>query len=252
MSRLLRLTILCVVVLVAPSRPAAACSCGMPPACTAFWQADAVFIGRAQVTQAGAGTQRTRFRIEERFRGPDLDVIEIVSKGIGGSCAFEFVDRSLYLVYANRLQEGGWGASLCSRTMVLDGNADEDLAFARSIARNPAAGGRVYGSASIAERRPEGGLLAIASLASTSVTIQSHNHTFTVQTDARGQYEFNDVPPARYTLTVRLSPRFETFRPVVLTVKGPGACALYGIAVLRRHPQDRPNHVNPQRPTPNS
>ena len=236
MLRLIRLTLLCGAGLLALARPAQGCSCAMPPACSAFYHADAVFIGQAEVVKTGAGSQRARFRIEESFRGTASKgrVIEIVGKGIGGSCAYEFVDGSRYLVYATKQPDGTWGAILCGRTMVLDTKSEADVELARWIARNPSGAARVSGSASIAERRARGAKVSLAPLAKTSITIRSDTQSFTTETDSRGSFEFKNVPPDRYSLTVRLSPQFEAFTPMTITVEGPGACALHGIDVIRR------------------
>ncbi|HYN09440.1 MAG TPA: hypothetical protein VES67_18800 [Vicinamibacterales bacterium] len=83
----------------------------MRPVCGAFWEADLVFTGRADVTPLGPGAQRARFRVEESFRGPQRGIVEIVARGIGGSCAYAFVDGTRYLVYARRAPDGTWRQS---------------------------------------------------------------------------------------------------------------------------------------------
>lgn len=249
MLQTVRLVMLLWLAILVPTRTATACSCAMPPACSAFYNADAVFIGQAEVVKTGARSQRARFRVEESFRGAASKggTIEIVGKGIGGSCAYEFVDGSRYLVYATKQPDGTWGAFLCGRTMVVDTKAEADVELARWIARNPSGSGRVAGSASIAERRARGANVSIAPLAKTSITIRSDTQSFTTETDSRGSFEFKDVPPDRYTLTVRLSPQFEAFTPMTITVAGPGACALYGIDVIRR-PGAGDSHYSPGGP----
>ena len=54
MSTIFRLALLSVLAIAASVRPAAACSCAVFPLCTTFWQADAVFIARAEVTLMAA------------------------------------------------------------------------------------------------------------------------------------------------------------------------------------------------------
>lgn len=236
MHVLVRTLVLCGLALLMWPGPASACSCAIAPACTAFYAADAVFIGQAEVEKTGPGSQRARFRIDESFRGPASKggLIEIVAKGIGGSCDFEFVDGVRYLVYARKRPDGGWGAFLCGRTVVLDSNADEDLALARSIARNPSGPGRVHGNASIGEPTGRGYSIGTGTLAGISVSLRNDDQTFTVETDPRGMFEFPSVLPGRYTLTVRLSPRFEPVPPATVTVAGAGACAIHSIVAVRR------------------
>jgi hypothetical protein len=98
-----------------------------------FWEADRVFTGRAEVTPVGPGAQRTRFRIEESFRGAG-GVVEIVATGIGGSCAYAFKHRTRYLVYAHRDPDGTWRAYFCDPIAPLN-EAREGLEYARRMAK---------------------------------------------------------------------------------------------------------------------
>jgi hypothetical protein len=129
MSTSIRVAILCSVALAVPARPASACTCATQPISVAFWQADRVFTGRAEVTPLGPGAQVARFRTEETFRGP-RGVVEIVARGIGGSCAYAFVHGTRYLVFARRAPDGTWRAVFCDPTAPID-QAGEGLAFAR-------------------------------------------------------------------------------------------------------------------------
>jgi hypothetical protein len=96
----------------------------------AFSEADRVFTGRAEVTPLGPGAQRTRLRVEESFRGPAGGVVEIVARGIGGSCAYAFVHGTRYLVFARRAPDGTLRAFFCDPTAPVD-QAGEALAFLR-------------------------------------------------------------------------------------------------------------------------
>ena len=127
----------------------------MRPACAAFWEADLVFIGRAEVTPLGPGAQRARFGVEEAFRGPTGSVVEIVARGIGGSCAYAFVHGTRYLVFARRAPDGTWSSFYCDPTTPLD-QAGEGVAFARGVARDNRGVGSLFGSVSIAERARDG------------------------------------------------------------------------------------------------
>ena len=140
MSTIIRVAILFSVALAFFVRSACACTCAMRPVSVAFWEADRVFTGRAEVTPLGPGAQRTRFRVEESFRGPG-GVVEIVSRGIGGSCAYAFVHGTRYLVYARRAPDGTWRAFFCDPTAPID-QAGDGLAFARRATRDGRRGGR--------------------------------------------------------------------------------------------------------------
>ena len=142
MTRIIRLALLCWLAFAASEGIASACSCAMRPVCASFWEVDRVFTGRAEVTASGKGWQTTRFRVEESFRGP-AGTVEIVSRGIGGSCAYAFVHGTRYLVYTRRAPDGTWSAMYCDPTAPVD-QAAEGFAFARGIARDTRRGGQLW------------------------------------------------------------------------------------------------------------
>jgi hypothetical protein len=226
------LALLGLLMLLVPARPAFACSCAVVSVCSAYWDADRVFVGRAEVTPLGPGAQRTRFRIDESFVGAP-GVVEIESRGIGGSCAYGFVDGTRYLVYARQSPDGKWHASICSRTASVD-QASEDLRFARTVAKDSRGAGSVSGSAVIAERLPGGGITDTVPLGGATVTLRHDARVLTAETNLQGFYEFKQVPAAQYTLSIRVTPQFETVPSTTVTVKGAGACAAHTFLVTRK------------------
>jgi hypothetical protein len=136
MGTMIRVLILCGVALVACARPADACTCAMRPVSVAFWDADLVFVGQAHVIPLGRGAQRARFRVEEMFRGPSRRVVDIVARGIGGSCAYAFTHGTRYLVFASRQPDGTYAAFYCNPTAPVD-EAAEAIRFARNPRRAP-------------------------------------------------------------------------------------------------------------------
>jgi hypothetical protein len=133
MSTFVRAAILSAMTIVAFPGPALACTCAMRPATVAFHEVDLVFTGRAEVTRLGPGAQRARFRVEEHFRGPAARVVEIVARGIGGSCAYAFLEGTRYLVFARRARDGTWSAFFCDPSAPVD-QAGEDLTYVRRMA----------------------------------------------------------------------------------------------------------------------
>lgn len=236
MSTITRLAMLCCVAVAASVRPASACSCAMRPVCAAFWEADRVFTGRAEVTALGPGAQLARFRVEESFRGPASAVVEIVARGIGGSCAYAFVHGTRYLVYARRAPDGGWSSFYCDPTTPLD-QAGEGLAFARGVARDSRRGGQVFGSVSIAERTGDGQVGSASPVSRATITIRGEAHTFSVTTDSKGQFELKDVASGRYTLSVSTSPGVEPIPPAAIEIKGPGACVAHSVTAVKKTPK---------------
>ena len=231
MSAIIRVTILFGLVLTASERPVFACSCAMRPVCAAFWEADRVFTGRAEVAPLGPGAQRARFRVEESFRGPAGGVVEIVGRGIGGSCAYAFVHGTRYLVYARRAPDGTWSAFFCDPTAPLD-QAGEGLAFARGIARDSRRGGSLFGFVSIVERARNGRVGEPSPLSGVTIAIREGTRVFSTKTDTRGQYEFKDLTPGRYLLTVSAASAADPVPPSTIQIKGPGACVVHNSTML--------------------
>jgi hypothetical protein len=232
MSTPLRIVLLCGFGILSSVRPAGACTCAVFPVCTTFWDADAVFIGRAQVTSLGPGAQLARFEIEESFRGP-AGSVEIVGRGIGGSCDYGFVDDTRYIVFARRHPDGSWKAFLCGSTTPL-AEAGEVIRFARITARDTARGGSISGSVFSAERTEAGRLGLHSPLPSVRVVAHDGTRELTTRTDLGGQYEFEKVTPGRYTLTFSAPPGVEPIAPASLDVKGPGACVMHHVTSVRR------------------
>jgi hypothetical protein len=231
MNVIIRVAMLCVVAVAGFGRPASACSCASRPACAAFWEADRVFVGRAEVTPLGPGAQRARFRIEEAFRGP-AGVIEIVARGIGGSCAYAFVHGTRYFVYARRAPDGTWSSFYCDPTAPVD-QAGESLAFARGVARDSRRGGSIFGSVLIAERARAGQVELPAPLSRATIVIRDGAQTLSTMTDSQGQFAFNDVAPRRYQLTVSAVPGVAPIPPAIVQIKGPGACVVHTVTTRK-------------------
>jgi hypothetical protein len=200
--------------------------------CNTFWQADAVFIGRAEVTSLGPGAQRAQFVVEESFRGPATGV-EIVGRGIGGSCDYGFVDGTRYIVFARRQPDGLWKAFLCSSTAPV-AQAGEAIRFARVVAHDNNQRGTISGSVFSAERTKAGGSGSHSPLASVQVVATDGKRELTTRTGLNGQFEFENVAPGRYTLTFSVPAELELIPPATVDVKGPGACVTHSVTALRR------------------
>lgn len=232
MSTILRLALLSVLAITVTARPAAACSCAVLPLCTTYWQADAVFIARAEVTPLGPGAQRARFEVEESFRGPADGVIEIVGRGIGGSCAYGFVQGRRYLVFARHAPDGTWSSFLCSSTAPLT-EAGEAITFARGIARDKSRGGSISGQVLAAVRTKSGHMGSHSPLTGVRMAMREGARELSTRTDLYGNYTIKDVPPGRYTLTVAASPGVEPVPPAAIEIKGPGECLTHSVTAVK-------------------
>lgn len=224
----MKTTLLCstLALLTLSGAPAArACSCATQDVCLAFWDADAVFIGRAAVTELGIGAQRTNLTVERWFRGPRSRRIEVVSRGIGGSCDLGFTNGTRYLVYARR-DGNAWKVTFCSRTAPV-AEAANDLTYIKTVASDRSQGGRIIGYL----RSPDPNAQPFAGA---TVTLEGNGRRRVARTDSSGRYEFRPVPPGRYRLGARLPPAFVPVASDRIEVKGPGACVIHEFAPLRR------------------
>jgi hypothetical protein len=92
----------------------------------------------------------------------------------------------------------------------------------------------VYGSAVIGERDARGIVVGTMPLGGASVTLRDGARVLTAETNLLGIYEFNAVPPARYTLSIRVTPQFEPAPATTVNVKGPGACVVHSFTPIRK------------------
>lgn len=140
---------------------AGACSCGAPGTpqeeLAAF---EAVFAGRVRSiehtfdldAQSVSPWDHTRvgFTVNTVWKGDVTRSIEVATPPTGGSCGYPFEEGKEFIVYAyGSAAEGGFTASLCSRTAPL-GEAQEDL---QALGRGEAPRGEASGAT---PRPPEG------------------------------------------------------------------------------------------------
>ncbi len=231
MNPIILVAVLCGAAILASARPASACTCAMGRVCASYWEADLVFTGRAEVTPLGPGSQRARFRVEESFRGGLAGAdVEIVARGLGGSCAYAFVHGTRYLVYARRASDGTWRASFCDPTAPLD-QAGESLAFARGIARDSRRGGSLVGFVSIAERADDPAPLPLGGVA---IAVRGAARAFSTTADSGGVFAFKDLAPGRYTVTVSTPAGVDPIPSTIVQIKGPGACVVQAVMAVKK------------------
>jgi hypothetical protein len=78
-----------------------------------------------------------------------------------------------------------------------------------------------------------GRLTSTGSLSGVAVTVRNDTHRFTQDTSLLGTFEFRDLPPGRYHVTVRVPPAFNAVEPTSIEIKGPGACAVRSFTAKR-------------------
>lgn len=222
----------------APPRAADACSCLQPgPPCQEYWRADAVFAGRVTAIDpvpdpgwspdsapfyALPMSRRVTFAIVEGFRGVTGKSVEVFTGSGGGDCGYDFEVGRAYVVYATRMPRTATGeiakdarlhTGICSRTSpigrteadarrVPPGNADEDLAYARSIASSAPTGGTITGNVKRIEYSlTEGQTLAPVPMAGVRIVFEGAETTWDAISDDGGRFTVGGLPAGRYRVT---------------------------------------------------
>jgi hypothetical protein len=208
----MRRTLLFVVASLLFGRVAAeACSC-LPsgPPCEAYWQADAVFVGRVESVQTSPGrmtsSRAVTFSLVEALRGvTGREAVVRTGRG-GGDCGYAFKKGATYVVYAWRDQQsGGLTTGICSRTRPLE-KAAGDVAYARAVLAGTAEPGRVHGRATVTVEplQPRARQQAPAPLNGVRVTLQGDGTTYVAVTASDGTFVLEGLPPGKYTVNAEV------------------------------------------------
>jgi hypothetical protein len=197
----------------------------------------------AQPNAAGAGSNpsvtpitRYRFRIDERFAGPDVAEMDVFSGGDDGDCGYRFKRGEQYIVFTQQETEGRLFATICSGTRP----ASEGRALLPQL-RAMRNGDRVASVFGVL-RRAHPPLLAPSDdpddpLPFIKLKLRSKDDRFATSTDSDGVYSFFDVHAGEYQFTADLPARFEftqkTLKGGLPPFKVPnGACYEYNVDAL--------------------
>ncbi len=149
--------------------------------------------------------EKVRFAVTDGFKGVDGANAEIrMSLNCDGECYFPFEVGSSYLVFAEiRKDTGSFTTSGCSLTRLVTSDVDPDLVFLRGLKTAPPTArilGGVYlprDNSSRQSRFPNG-------IANVLVTLQGPAGGQATQTNARGEFEFPEIPAGDYTVTAEI------------------------------------------------
>lgn len=219
-----------------------ACSCVSSSAspCFHFQHSKAVFVGLVtSVTRdniVGMLGERkisdsnlvVQFTVEEPLKGVATKTVEVVT---GGACAYLFETGERYLVYASKdesptnineepltLISGGFSLSIplttrmCTRTQPLK-QAVDDLELIRAlIAGKPET--RIFGHVIDYTRQPDdSGPYSDRPMAGVTVKAENENNHYEAQTDNDGRYQFRNIKPGVYKVTVVLPEGYKLPHP---------------------------------------
>lgn len=168
---------------------------------------DAASSAQAAAT-AEAPITRYRFRIDERFAGPDQPEIDVFSGGDDGDCGYIFKKGKQYIVFTQQEGDGRLFSTICNGTRP----ASEGRALIPQL-RAMEKGERVASVFGVI-RRADPPLLEPTDdpedpLAHVPLKLRSKIDRFSTATDGSGVYSFYDVHAGRYNLTAKLPSRLE-------------------------------------------
>jgi hypothetical protein len=216
--------------LAAPSATEA-CSCGSSsPPCQAAWAADAIFSGTVRsidVSERFNADRQVleaviRFDVEQRFLNVSSGPVEIVTDQLS-TCSYRFARGEKYVVYARRLEDGRFTASVCSRTRPLAEAAD-DVKYLSAL---PAAGtgARVYGRINEWVHHPADAQgVDHGPLENITVSVSGAGLVRDLVTDRNGEYELRGLPLGAVTISVATPFGFTRERPRQFEVADLRAC----------------------------
>lgn len=185
-----------------------ACKCpGYPSAKDAWRDSPLVFIGsvdRVSPELSGghpmSGEQIAWVRVTEPFKGVKTDqVFELRDQF--SSCFGGYRAGTILLFYLHPGEEQGtWIAPGCHRTRFVTEAAD-DLGFLRGLP-DSARGNRLSGMVQLFEDDPVKGFHKDRVLPGVRVRATGPSHSYECFTNSQSLYEFRDLQPGRYSVTI--------------------------------------------------
>jgi hypothetical protein len=212
--------------------------------------ADAVFVGRAlDVTEVKLPTpsnyspgtpyreHRTRFEVEEVFKGVKEKTVLICPEEGRPGCVVEFTTSNRYLIFASHdAKSGVLRAALDGPTGPVSDRA-EALVYCQRVAVTGRAPSLI---GTITDQNPTGlddWYLRRSPLAGAGVALEGGGRTHEAPTDANGVYYFEDIPSGKYSVRLRLPEGYRLLRstsvmpsnrPDALTISGVGEIEIKG------------------------
>ena len=209
-----------VVVLLLP-RTGLACSCAQKdPPCAEYWNATAVFRGRAETIERAADRSDDSFRprlitftILEAFSGVNgRSTVQITTARSTAACGYSFSAGREYVVYATADPSGTLVTSTCSRTTPVERGA-ADLAYARGLV-TAAPSGRISGRVVLRFRDLARARDLEKPLSDTPLTLRRDEYTASARTGPDGAFSAEGLDAGTYNFQLDL-PRGSRLRSTI-------------------------------------
>jgi len=245
---------------------AQACVCDASPACSAAWQADAVFVGIAvnEVAEPLGGSLSWIVQhvvVTEKLRGfvdPSITMVTgdeptperiaqasslgAVSWG-GSDCDYRFQVGGEYLIYARRTPGGRWTTSRCSGTKPIN-EATKDLEYFASLASAEPVG-RLYGKVESEVINPFDPTKSLrVPAAGVAVALTGESNRLMATTDAKGNLDVR-VPPGEYSIAPVVPETVRAYgAPLHRSVAAKGCGTVYFVLIADGRIEGRVVHEN--------
>jgi hypothetical protein len=209
----LTVAIVCFALLAGFATDAEACSCSQSLPCHNVASAHAVFVGIVtsidDVLEGDpaemVGSKRAHFKVEQAFRNAAVgETLDVIGGTYSSSCDYVFEKGRRYIVYARREQDQ-LTTSHCSRTTPIEFGS-EDLEFLTNPVKSRD-WGRVFGMVRFEGSDPLPEYVNQERwVTGMTVVVRGPGVLRTTETNDKGQFEFLDIPPVPFTVTVVVSP----------------------------------------------
>ncbi len=202
----------------ATASEAQSCACVRPRTpCLAFWNAEAVFVGRAEsmsrVSSSLTRAQRKKvsFTVKESFRGASTRTLDVLTPS--GGCGISFQLGRSYVVYAERSDvSADLTTTTCSGTRLID-DAATDVTYGRAVKEGRATPGQISGHVQLAYRDLAGSIvrsrppepmpgmrLRVTKDGTTTETVTGPAGEFAVESRGAGRHVIDlDLPAGYYS-----------------------------------------------------
>lgn len=228
MRSLIRLVIVSLIAtLFLLNESANATSCSENSICKWYPAAAIVFLGTAVTENTEPdGSVRTRFSVQEAFKGTsETEVLVVSEKDFMGLGFMHFRIGDKYLVVAGRSEDGKFTIGSCNPSMPSN-LAVAELNFLRKLAGKKLQNSILFGIAARLDMEDEGGFKNLDPLTGAKIKIVgSAGHSIILETvvDQNGYFEFENISAGTYQVTAELP---KTLQPISVQINlEANACA---------------------------